>query len=377
MFDTKEKHYNPDIYEKDIFFDSNVDADISMQASTESKKDQKQDTAQQEQPKSSDRSVQRDVYNDPDKNNSNIELSYENTLAEVGRPLECTIVFDGNKTQNEHSKYEMLGIEEAKETVSYMISDDVLSYKTLTHILTSDEHKYGISCQSDGTCELYSMNEDRKAHSKLLGTLHYAKRIMDPMFAFIEQSNLYIIFNIPTQTAIDMGTNGRRPVFSDDDTVLASGMPAVFCFNLETSEITTISPKMATMSRYVCYVINTPENIPALLVINILQHNKVKKEEERPTFKQLIKMFVEDEPTQPKKATPFKTGISGLIIQPKTKYDLIPLTGDDKYGIARIDFTKSDNGLNSIAISWIDPECENITETTDVTNENTENSEKD
>lgn len=279
---------------------------------------------------------------------SAIEAQYEQAMKEVGRPLTCNIVMSDLFVDSDECVE--LAVHEFKKTVSYMMNDRTISYKTLTHALKSGNIKYGLACGSDGNCELYELSRDRKARTRLVASTRPAKRIIDPMLAFKSGNFLYVVFNIPTQSAIDRGVKGRKPVFCEDGSVAASGAPYVLRFDVESGEVSYTSPRIMVMSYYVCAFANDPtSNMPELIVANVLAADETKQDAHPSLHELWERFFGEGANNKPSVKKHVPLGVSVLKMKDKAKYVPVPMSGDEEYGVVSVSFTSSpDNEINEI-----------------------------
>ena len=282
-----------------------------------------------------------------------VSAEYSQTLKDIGRPLSCKISVVTTRPSGEFS---MLDVREVRKTVSYPYENGGIGYKTLTHLLEGDSISYGLACSSDGEVEIYLIEEDDSTviyDSEFVGGARVQRHIVDPMFAFSTADSVYVVFNNPTDFALDSGAKARKPIsFPEENMVIAAGAPVAVRFEIGEERGTSVLPLMEKLNRYVISLLDDPEGEkPLVMVANILNYSDEDEPEEpgeKPSFGRLINSVIfSDEFDVVKARDDFPIGISVAKFGKDTNYEQVPMSGNLKYGILGITISESEDGENN------------------------------
>lgn len=305
-----------------------------------------------------------------------ISADYSNRLKAIGRPISCIVTVPDKDIIGDFS---VMSIDELKGLVMFKNDDGTYSYRTVTHRLvcgSNGEHRYDMSCDRDGTVSLYeerSLSEDKDENgngtdtgnartndddvieAEFISSFKFINHVIDPMFAVrLNDGDVIVVFNVPTEASISAGTSARKPISSNDKSVtVATGFPMSARFKMgdeNNKRIVETSDAYQPVSRYASGLISSPSGrFPFLLVANILSKGIVDDDDMRPSFSMMRSMMSSESLIPLTRRMP--VGVSIMRMDRRADIIQIPMNGDPVHGVTRIELDSSKSaGTNTVQI---------------------------
>lgn len=278
---------------------------------------------------------------------------YQSKIDAIDGASDCCVKVASTKIEE---GYRQLDLHMSRETVSYRNEEGLISYRTLTHVLNGKTMSFGLCCSPKGDIELYRFLSAGAVDCEKLAMMRVSKHICDPIYGLLSEDKIYIIYNVPSESAMAATVSQRTPQI-DDDGASASGYPGIACFDLKERHEVDLLPPFKEMSQYSCGMyFNAEKKEPMLCVANIYE----RKEEVRPSLRRLLlEMIEESDNGMAEVALPI--GVSSIAFVKKTEISQSPIDGDPANGIVKIILRDSnEDGTFLFSIKGMDESSDDI-----------------
>lgn len=271
-----------------------------------------------------------------------VMAGYRTMLATEGHTVTVNITDTANDKDN--LKRTLIAHEEKKTMITYAVmSDDgtyVMKYASPAFTLSSDKNKpvYHFDQNQDGTIEIYQTLTAKTHDANLIFTSKLPHKVM-PLMLIEDNTDLTMAMCVQGETS-----NVTSPKVDDNGVVNVDGYLYVIRANILTGEWTPLFESTKTLSLNLCAV-TSMNGTNGILIANI--NNRGKPAEILPTHMGELVPFVTA--TVPNIATETMNIPFGLsIYQPnKNGFELIPIGGNDNWGITSVRISTTDETTNT------------------------------